>query len=731
MAILSRANAPPLLRTVGGKQHASDKDHEEPAQKKRRTDEQGPVKHKKLATVHAPRLFEEDDAIRMPPSLQPKASKPRPNSELLKEAIDNEPLLDDELRQPLPRKPVVSQPAREAYPFNADPLSSGDEVRKPPSLKQKATKSKTAEKHDFNADPLSSGDEIRKPPPWRQKAPKSKTAEEDDFGADPKSSGDGVRKAPLLKQKASRPSTAEEDNFDADPLSSGDEVHEPPPFNKPPMPSGSPQRRQGKKGPDIKIPASGSYAKGKAYQARHGGSENTENVSTAASPLSDGLVSDRGYTFSMEHSSQKSSQNTKSYGSRHKTTNLHRPGPAPKKTFGKAKGVLRVGSAKGDSWDVKAPIDNSEEDSEEDSSRKEPVEFEPEELDAVLNSGIPDTNASASDQTRNASSQTARRDTHYSVPNDKDLASEGLSLPSDICKTKKTTGAGNSILDDAELEHIFKVPLVHIQLESWMQDQGATSSQPDSSAPREALDNLQDYIQQLPKEEIEGTQCTLCKDAVEMDDYWEFWNGKDKTVKNHTAFCNVHKRKKAWEEYRKEGYPTIDWDMLLIRIRKHRMPLFHILSNERPSTYRDRYEPLALTGRAAAAPSRRKDLPAHIQKELASYAIDEQSTYPGYYGPHGRRAITEHIMNVLKKEIKNCKDPVVQTSGPAAFVQAVLVPEMAVMLIMEDCQVDRERAEKIREHTYEMGMLLNEEIEDELEGQHDSDDDDDNEYQLP
>jgi hypothetical protein len=83
-------------------------------------------------------------------------------------------------------------------------------------------------------------------------------------------------------------------------------------------------------------------------------------------------------------------------------------------------------------------------------------------------------------------------------------------------------------------------------------------------------------------------------------------------------------------------------------------------------------------------------------------------------------------MKVLKNEIKNCSDSVVQGSGPATFVQAVLVPEAAIMLIMEDCGVDRIEAEEIRDKTYEIGMLLNEEIEDMVETYEHSDDE--NEY---
>ncbi|KAH5129342.1 telomere capping restricting protein 4 [Parastagonospora nodorum] len=285
-----------------------------------------------------------------------------------------------------------------------------------------------------------------------------------------------------------------------------------------------------------------------------------------------------------------------------------------------------------------------------------------------------------------------------------------------------------NMLEDKELRQTSrraKPTVLHGQLGDWMQDRAPESSQPDSSAPKEECGDLESYLEQLPKEEEEGSQCPICRTPVQKDDYWDYWKGKNRTVKNQNQFCRSHRTKSAQEEYRKE-FPEIVWDDLPQRIKKRRMDLYKILHNEQSSTYRDRYEPIALTGRAAAVPSRRKDLPEHVQQELESHALDDLSTYPGYYGPHGRRLITETVMKVLKNEIKKCADPVVQGSGPATFVQAVLVPEVAIMLIMEDCLVDRQAAEEIREKTYELGMLLNEEIEDSIEGHEQSDDE--NEY---
>lgn len=275
-----------------------------------------------------------------------------------------------------------------------------------------------------------------------------------------------------------------------------------------------------------------------------------------------------------------------------------------------------------------------------------------------------------------------------------------------------------SVMNEAELEAELGKQTLREQL-------GLTDSQasslPPSSAPQEDMDHIDDYVRELPAEAEEGTACPICNEPVDQDYYWSFWKGLDKTVKNQAAFCHTHRKATAQKEYLAEGYPSvdgiprIDWSAIPERIKKHRMALYSILTNETPSAHRTRYTPLALTGKAAAIPSKRHDLSPSKQRHLDSYALDSNAVYPGYYGPRGRRLITEAVMALLSSEIKRSTDPVVMTSGPATFVQAVLVPEVAVRLIMEDLMCDAESAEEVRERTYEMGTLLHEEIEDRVE----------------
>jgi hypothetical protein len=93
--------------------------------------------------------------------------------------------------------------------------------------------------------------------------------------------------------------------------------------------------------------------------------------------------------------------------------------------------------------------------------------------------------------------------------------------------------------------------------------------------------------------------------------------------------------------------------------------------------------------------------------------------------------MSENIMHeftaLLKK--KAVKDRRISSRGPTAFVQAVLVPEVAVLLIMEDMNVEVEEARDILEDSASVGELIHEEIRDVVKKRvEDSEDDEDEEF---
>lgn len=363
------------------------------------------------------------------------------------------------------------------------------------------------------------------------------------------------------------------------------------------------------------------------------------------------------------------------YSSKKKTTNIHaRP---PNKTWAKP---ARLHGSKTHTWDVK-----------------------------------PDADADADDDLDNISM--------LSDPLDDDQLADLKALAdmpeSRVAPRKKPARLTGSTLEASAQARPQPTP----QAQTSSTD-AAAASLPNASAPHAAMENIDSYMRELPAVAAEGTECSICHEPVDQAAYWDFWKGRKKTIKNQALYCHTHKKAAAQRDFDAERFPAIDWAAIPDRIKKHRMALHKILTGDAPSTYRTRYEPLALTGKAATVPSKRADLSPAKQAELASNALDDPAIYPGYYGPRGRRQITESVMALLSNEIKRCRDAVVQTSGPATFVQAVLVPEVAVRLIMDDCHCDWDAAEDVRERTYDMGVLLNDEIDDCLDLVPDSDEHD-------
>lgn len=70
-------------------------------------------------------------------------------------------------------------------------------------------------------------------------------------------------------------------------------------------------------------------------------------------------------------------------------------------------------------------------------------------------------------------------------------------------------------------------------------------------------------------------------------------------------------------------------------------------------------------------------------------------------------------------------DKIISSTGVSGYVQAVLVPELAVLLVKEDMKVDDEEARVILQESIGIGDLLNEEEEEVINGKVAGDDSDD------
>ncbi|KAF2281369.1 uncharacterized protein EI97DRAFT_454575 [Westerdykella ornata] len=258
-------------------------------------------------------------------------------------------------------------------------------------------------------------------------------------------------------------------------------------------------------------------------------------------------------------------------------------------------------------------------------------------------------------------------------------------------------------------------PNLLISLGAYRKDNTPASSQsvsnstpPSSFAAGETLGSLERYANDIVAETSNAT-CPLCEEPVDQQHYLDFWQcGKKPTIRQQQLFCREHTKRSALEEYKKRGYPDIDWSILSARVAQHSAFLTAILQNERPSHYRE--------------------LHAGMGRQTGSKMMESNATltHTGYYGIRGRRTMMESIGSQLADVIRDqaIKDPVIGSAGGVAnFVLRVLVPELAILLVMEDYECSEQTARGIIEESGELGCLVHEELPDEVQTW-DSDEDD-------
>jgi hypothetical protein len=187
-------------------------------------------------------------------------------------------------------------------------------------------------------------------------------------------------------------------------------------------------------------------------------------------------------------------------------------------------------------------------------------------------------------------------------------------------------------------------------------------------------------------------QCPMCKQVVDPEHLKKFGY---MNTRMQEKFCQSHQKKSAYEEWKTKGYPDIDWTNLDSRIASHHSFIKKVITGA-DSHYRRVLEDNVRSGKER-----------NLLKSTTNLT-------PGYYGNRGLRAISENIMQeftpLLKK--KAVKDKVMAARGVTGFVQSVIVPEVAVLLIKEDMDVEVEEARDILANSADIGELVHDEIRD-------------------
>lgn len=206
--------------------------------------------------------------------------------------------------------------------------------------------------------------------------------------------------------------------------------------------------------------------------------------------------------------------------------------------------------------------------------------------------------------------------------------------------------------------------------------------------------------------------CPVCGETVATQLLTSFSEGYKLRYRDQERFCHFHQSQTAAEQWASHDYPTIDWSALSLRLDHFDAKITAILDLKKPSFYRANLEG-KLSG---SAKSRRAFHKHHVD------------AIPGYYGHRGAQVMMKHLMTRHRGKLKGLAltDDLIPMTGVAAYVQAVLVPELAVLLVKEDMGVGEGKARAILAESADLGVLVHPEEEEEVELQDDNDDDDDN-----
>ncbi|KAK2773140.1 hypothetical protein FQN53_004254 [Emmonsiellopsis sp. PD_33] len=184
--------------------------------------------------------------------------------------------------------------------------------------------------------------------------------------------------------------------------------------------------------------------------------------------------------------------------------------------------------------------------------------------------------------------------------------------------------------------------------------------------------------------------------------------------RKQVQFCRSHKVMDAEKEWAERGYPRIDLERLQQRIKKYYSELDKILTCKRTSFYRNALE-------SSGAGSKRGNLRLTVNDEDG---MEKIST--GYYGPAGAKKMMDAIIGHFAVKFNSLapSDNLIKAVGVSGFVQSVMVPELAVMLIKEDMGVGDSEARQVMRDSMQIGNLVNEQPDDFIERDSDGGDGD-------
>ncbi|KAI7339505.1 hypothetical protein KC315_g1196 [Hortaea werneckii] len=236
--------------------------------------------------------------------------------------------------------------------------------------------------------------------------------------------------------------------------------------------------------------------------------------------------------------------------------------------------------------------------------------------------------------------------------------------------------------------------------------------------------------------------CPVCNEPIPFLQHESFADQYSQprtlTYQWQQRFCRYHRQETARETWRVRGYPAqISWEDLQRRMSepRHIRHLKQVIKGQRESVFRRRLEERVL--RKGGAETALQALAAEEEAEEKDGVDGKEMTARkgckvGYYGPRGEKMMTTHILHTFTSDLRSlaATDKLLASAGVAGgvsgFVQAVLVPELALSLVSEDLEMASSNARRkkgtppvtvatedpiqVLEESAELGELLSPEV---------------------
>lgn len=190
--------------------------------------------------------------------------------------------------------------------------------------------------------------------------------------------------------------------------------------------------------------------------------------------------------------------------------------------------------------------------------------------------------------------------------------------------------------------------------------------------------------------------CPICGETLSENIKKQFKSLRT-SIRSSYAICSAHTRESVAAAAQHENYPVEINDLDIIRrSEKHMTFLAEVIREEQASSYREN------------AKKNASNTLGNRQNVLLQIANSDRDTLPGYYGLKGQgimiRSILEHLEDTIKKASRTEKW--ITKISVTGYATSVLVPELAILLIMEDRNLSKSQAQIVMKDSIEYGRLM-------------------------